>query len=30
LNDAIEALLAGKKPSPNQYPSMGCSIKWKE
>ncbi len=30
LNDAIEALLAGKKPSPNQHPSMGCSIKWKE
>ena len=30
LSDAIEALLEGKKPSPNQYPSMGCSIKWKE
>ena len=30
LNDAIEALLAGEKPSSNQYPSMGCSIKWKE
>ncbi len=30
LNDAIEALLEGKKPSPNQQPSMGCSIKWKE
>ena len=30
LNDAIEALLAGNKPSPNQQPSMGCSIKWKE
>ncbi len=30
LNDAIGTLLEGKKPSPNQYPSMGCSIKWKE
>ena len=30
LSDAIEALLGGGKPSPNQYPSMGCSIKWKE
>ncbi len=29
LSDAIEALLEEKKPSPNQYPSMGCSIKWK-
>ncbi len=30
LNDAIEALLGGEKPSSSQYPSMGCSIKWKE
>jgi peroxiredoxin len=30
LNDAIEALLEGKNPSPDQHPSMGCSIKWKE
>jgi hypothetical protein len=30
LSDAIESLLEGKKPSPNQYPSMGCSIKRKE
>ncbi len=30
LNNAIESLLEGKTPSPNQYPSMGCSIKWKE
>ncbi|MBO1223025.1 MAG: thioredoxin family protein [Candidatus Scalindua sediminis] len=30
LSDAIEALLEGKKPSSNQHPSMGCSIKWKE
>lgn len=26
---AIEALLAGKRPSPEQIPSIGCSIKWK-
>ncbi|MCP5007710.1 MAG: thioredoxin family protein [Planctomycetes bacterium] len=30
LADAIEALLEGKMPSPDQHPSMGCSIKWKE
>ncbi len=30
LADAIEALLAGKMPTPDQHPSMGCSIKWKE
>ena len=30
LSDAIEALLGGNKPSSDQYPSMGCSIKWKE
>ena len=29
LNDAIQALLEGETPSSNQYPSMGCSIKWK-
>jgi peroxiredoxin len=29
LAEAIEALLAGKTPSPAQRPSMGCSIKWK-
>jgi len=29
LAEAIEALLAGKAPSPAQPPSMGCSIKWK-
>lgn len=29
LQDAIEALLAGKKVNPEQFPSMGCSIKWK-
>jgi peroxiredoxin len=26
---AVEALLAGKRPSPDQQPSIGCSIKWK-
>jgi hypothetical protein len=26
---AIEALLAGKAPSPDQTPSIGCNIKWK-
>ena len=26
---AIEALLAGKRPSGDQTPSIGCSIKWK-
>jgi peroxiredoxin len=26
---AVEALLAGDAPSPDQVPSIGCSIKWK-
>ena len=26
---AVEALLAGKAPNPDQKPSIGCSIKWK-
>jgi peroxiredoxin len=26
---AVEALLAGKAPSPEQIPSIGCNIKWK-
>ena len=30
LAEAIEALVAGKRPSPEQRPSMGCSIKWRE
>lgn len=30
LKDAIDALLSGGKPSENQMPSMGCSIKWKK
>lgn len=30
LKDAIDTLLAGNNPSPEQVPSMGCSIKWRE
>lgn len=30
LRDAIEALLNGDRPSEEQPPSMGCSIKWKQ
>jgi peroxiredoxin len=26
---AVDALLAGKSPSADQHPSIGCSIKWK-
>lgn len=29
LRLAVEAVLAGKTPSRDQNPSMGCSIKWK-
>ncbi|MBA4337110.1 thioredoxin family protein [bacterium] len=29
LEDALTSLVAGKKPSEKQNPSMGCSIKWK-
>ncbi len=29
LNDALEALMNDKKVGDQQYPSMGCSIKWK-
>ena len=29
LAEAIGALLGGRRPSPEQRPSMGCSIKWK-
>lgn len=29
LHRAVEALLAGKSPPPNQRPSAGCSIKWR-
>lgn len=30
LASALDALLAGRRPSPEQRPSMGCSIKWKQ
>ncbi len=30
IKEAIDLLLAGKKPSANQTPSMGCSIKWRK
>lgn len=30
LKDAIEALLSGDEVKQPQFPSMGCSIKWKE
>jgi peroxiredoxin len=29
LAQALEALLAGQRPSSDQRPSLGCSIKWK-
>jgi peroxiredoxin len=29
LAEAIDALLAGRAPAPDQRPSMGCSIKWR-
>jgi peroxiredoxin len=29
LRGACEALLGGKAPTPEQTPSIGCSIKWK-
>jgi peroxiredoxin len=29
LRAAVDALLAGKAPSPEQKPSIGCNIKWK-
>ena len=29
LRAAIEAVLAGQAPSPEQQPSIGCNIKWK-
>lgn len=28
LRAALDALLEGRQPSDDQYPSMGCSIKW--
>ncbi len=30
LRAAIDAVLAGKPPLPDQLPSIGCNIKWKE
>jgi peroxiredoxin len=29
MRAALDAVLAGKKPSENQRPSIGCNIKWK-
>ena len=29
LRDAIDASLAGQNINENQFPSMGCNIKWK-
>jgi hypothetical protein len=29
IRAALDALLSGKTPSPDQKPSMGCNIKWK-
>lgn len=29
MREAIDSLLAGRKPSLDFHPSMGCSIKWK-
>jgi len=30
LREALDRLIAGKTPSTDQTPSMGCSIKWKK
>ena len=30
LRAAVDAVLAGKKPSEKQLPSIGCNIKWKQ
>jgi peroxiredoxin len=30
LAEALDALLKGKRPSAEQHPSLGCSIKWKQ
>jgi peroxiredoxin len=29
LRAAVDAVLAGKRPAPDQRPSLGCNIKWK-
>lgn len=30
LINAVNRMIAGKKPSENQIPSLGCNIKWKK
>jgi hypothetical protein len=30
LRTALDAVVAGKRPDPNQISSIGCNIKWKE
>jgi len=30
LREALNAVISGTQPSDNQYPSMGCNIKWKK
>ena len=30
LRAAVEATLAGGRPSPEQFPSLGCNIKWRK
>jgi hypothetical protein len=29
LRAALDAVLAGRTPAPQQVPSVGCNIKWK-
>lgn len=29
LSEALDAMIEGKEVNPQQYPSVGCSIKWK-
>ncbi len=29
LREAMDAVLGGEKPSPEQIPSIGCNVKWK-
>ncbi|MGN6552151.1 MAG: thioredoxin family protein, partial [Verrucomicrobiota bacterium] len=29
LREALDAVLAGKEPTTNQMPSIGCNIKWR-
>jgi hypothetical protein len=30
LRTALDAVIAGKRPDPNQRASIGCNIKWRE